>query len=111
MFNVESGAELDARASAAVSIGEVAPIALQGKPDIDPTTHHNIPTGKKDSKFSTDIERLDRMAKATVTIASAAMIGLHMHISSQITITKPDAGAKGVELIGRLRRLGHPISW
>jgi diaminopimelate decarboxylase len=38
---------------------------------------------------------------------------LHMHIGSQITTTEPYAGAvaKGVELIGRLRRLGHPIAW
>ena len=38
---------------------------------------------------------------------------MHMHIGSQITTTEPYAGAvaKGVELIGRLRRLGHPITW
>jgi len=41
------------------------------------------------------------------------MIGMHMHIGSQITTTEPYAGAvaKGVELIDRLRRLGHPIAW
>ena len=41
------------------------------------------------------------------------MIGMHMHIGSQITSTEPYAGAvaKGVELIGRLRKMGHPIAW
>jgi diaminopimelate decarboxylase len=41
------------------------------------------------------------------------MIGMHMHIGSQITSTEPYAGAvaKGVELIGRLRAMGHPIEW
>ena len=41
------------------------------------------------------------------------MIGMHMHIGSQITSTEPYAGAvaKGVELIGRLREMGHPIAW
>ena len=41
------------------------------------------------------------------------MIGMHMHIGSQITTTEPYAGAvaKGVEVIGRLRRMGHPIGW
>ena len=41
------------------------------------------------------------------------MIGMHMHIGSQITSTEPYAGAvaKGVELIGRLRKMGHPIEW
>jgi diaminopimelate decarboxylase len=41
------------------------------------------------------------------------MIGMHMHIGSQITSTDPYAGAvaKGVELIGLLRGMGHPIEW
>ena len=36
-----------------------------------------------------------------------------MHIGSQITTTEPYAGAvaKGVELIGRMREMGHPIAW
>jgi diaminopimelate decarboxylase len=44
---------------------------------------------------------------------SVRMIGIHMHIGSQITTTEPYAGAvaKGVELIDRLRGLGHPIEW
>jgi diaminopimelate decarboxylase len=109
MFNVESEAELNAKAHVAASIGKVAPIALQGNPDVDSKTHHYIPTGKKESKFGLDIERVEQMANATVTIPSLRMIGLHMHTSSQITTTKPHAGAKGVGLIRRLRRLGHPI--
>ena len=41
------------------------------------------------------------------------MIGMHMHIGSQITSIEPYAGAvaKGVELIDRLRGMGHPIGW
>ena len=41
------------------------------------------------------------------------MIGMHMHIGSQITTIDPYAAAvaKGVELIGRLRGMGHPIEW
>jgi diaminopimelate decarboxylase len=36
-----------------------------------------------------------------------------MHIGSQITSTEPYASAvaKGVDLIGRLRKFGHPIEW
>ena len=41
------------------------------------------------------------------------MIGMHMHIGSQITTVEPYAGAvaKGVEIIARLRGMGHPIAW
>ncbi len=113
MFNVESEAELEAVARVAASLGKVAPIALRVNPDVDPKTHRYISTGKKESKFGMDIERAARMAEAAVTIPSVRMIGMHMHIGSQITSIEPYAGAvaKGVELIGRLRKLGHPIEW
>ena len=108
MFNVESEAELDAIARVAASIGKVAPIALRVNPDVDPKTHRYISTGKKESKFGMDIERAERVAEAAVTIPSIRMIGMHMHIGSQITTTEPYAGAvaKGVELIDRLRQAG-----
>jgi diaminopimelate decarboxylase len=113
MFNVESEAELDAIARVAAAVGKVAPIALRVNPDVDPKTHRYISTGKKESKFGMDIERALRVAQAAVAIPSVRMIGMHMHIGSQITSTEPYAGAvaKGVELIGRLREMGHPIAW
>jgi diaminopimelate decarboxylase len=113
MFNVESEAELEAVARVAATIGRVAPIALRVNPDVDPRTHRYISTGKKESKFGMDLERAERVAQAAVRITSLRMIGLHMHIGSQITTVEPYAAAvaKGVELIGRLRALGHPIAW
>jgi diaminopimelate decarboxylase len=113
MFNVESEAELDTIGRVAATIGKVAPIALRVNPDVDPQTHRYISTGKKESKFGMDIERAQRVAETALTIPSIRMIGVHMHIGSQITTTEPYVGAvaKGVELIGRLRRLGHPITW
>jgi diaminopimelate decarboxylase len=91
----------------------VAPIALRVNPDVDPKTHRYISTGKKESKFGMDIERTLRVAEAAVSMGSVRMIGMHMHIGSQITTVEPYAGAvaKGVELIDRLRKMGHPIAW
>jgi diaminopimelate decarboxylase len=113
MFNVESEAELDAISRVATSMGRVAPIALRVNPDVDPKTHRHISTGKKESKFGMDIARAVRVAQAAFAVPSIRMIGLHMHIGSQITTTEPYAGAvaKGVTLIDELRRLGHPITW
>src|SRR5262249_31002541 len=64
-------------------------------------------------KFGMDIERALRVAESAVSVESVRMIGIHMHIGSQITTTGPYASAvaKGVELIGRLRGMGHPIVW
>jgi diaminopimelate decarboxylase len=113
MFNVESEAELDAIARIAAERGQIAPIALRVNPDVDPKTHRYISTGKKESKFGMNIERSLRLAERVRSIASLAMIGMHMHIGSQITTVEPYVGAvaKGVDLIGKLRAMGHPITW
>jgi diaminopimelate decarboxylase len=113
MFNVETEAELEAITRVAASIGKVAPIAIRVNPDVDPKTHRYISTGKKEPKFGMDIARAEQATETAKTISSIRMIGMHMHIGSQITTTEPYAGAvaKGVELIGRLRRLGYPIAW
>ncbi len=113
MFNVESEAELDAIARVAKAAGMVAPIAFRVNPDVDPKTHRYTSTGKKESKFGMDIDRSLKLAEHVVGIPSVSMIGMHMHIGSQITTVDPYAGAvaKGVELIAALRKMGHPITW
>jgi diaminopimelate decarboxylase len=113
MFNVESEAELDVIARVAASESKIAPIALRVNPDVDPKTHHYISTGKKESKFGMDIERTERLGRVATGMPSVRMIGMHMHIGSQITSTEPYASAvtRGIELIGHLRRQGHPIMW
>ena len=113
MFNVESEGELEAITRVAAAMNRVAPIALRVNPDVDPRTHRYISTGKKESKFGMDIERSLRVAEAALAMSSVRMIGMHMHIGSQITTTEPYAGAvaKGVEVIGQLRRMGPPIGW
>ncbi len=113
MFNVESEAELAAIARVAAEMGRIAPIALRVNPDVDPKTHRYISTGKKESKFGMDIDRAMDAARTVAKTPSLRMIGVHMHIGSQITSPEPYQGAveKGVELIARLRELGHPITW
>ena len=113
MFNVESEEELDAIGRVATGLGKVAPVALRVNPDVDPKTHRYISTGKKESKFGMDVDRALRLAERAVGMAGVSMIGMHMHIGSQITTAEPYAGAaaKGVEVIARLKGMGHPIGW
>lgn len=113
MFNVESEAELAAIDRVAVALGKIAPVALRVNPDVDPKTHRYISTGKKESKFGMDIDRSLRLAAEAVDMKGIRMIGMHMHIGSQITTVEPygHAAEKGVEIIDRLRAMGHPIAW
>ncbi|WP_435011457.1 diaminopimelate decarboxylase [Tundrisphaera lichenicola] len=113
MFNVESEAELAAIARVADSMGVQAPVALRVNPDVDPKTHRYISTGKKESKFGMDIDRSLALAERSKELKSVSMIGVHMHIGSQITTVEPYAGAAGkaVDIIAQLRSMGHPIAW
>ncbi len=113
MFNVESEAELDAIVRVSDKLGKVAPIALRVNPDVDPKTHRYISTGKKESKFGMDIDRSLALAQRIAGLKSVTMIGMHMHIGSQITTVEPyaNAVAKGVEIIDQMRKMGHPIGW
>src|SRR5215210_4551683 len=113
MFKVDSEEEPDEIARVAEGQGRVAPIALRVNPDVDPRTHRYISTGKKESKFGMDIARSLALAEVVKRLPSVSMIGMHMHIGSQITTSEPYAGAvaKGVEIISQLRAMGHPIAW
>ncbi len=113
MFNVESEAELEAIARVAAGLGKQAPVAFRANPDVDPKTHRYTSTGKKESKFGMDVDRAVRLAETAVGMKSITMIGLHMHIGSQITTVEPyaAAAAKGVDLVAKLREMGHPIAW
>ena len=113
MFNVESEAELAAIARVADSVGIKAPVALRVNPDVDPKTHRYTSTGKKESKFGMDIDRSLALAGRSKGLASVEMIGVHMHIGSGLLTTDPytSATGKAVDIIARLRAMGHPISW
>ncbi len=88
-------------------------MAFRVNPDVDPKTHRYISTGNKESKFGMDIERSLNLAERVKDLKSITMIGVHMHIGSQITTTDPYAGAAGkaVDIIAQMRAMGHPIAW
>jgi len=113
MFNVESEAELEAIDAVAQRLEIQAPVAPRVNPDVDPKTHRYISTGKKESKFGMDVERALRAAETVAQRPGLRLIGLHMHIGSQITSVEPyeAAAKKAAELVERLRGMGHEVQW
>ena len=114
MFNVESEAELDAIARVAGGDGQGRADRAAGQPRRRP---QDAPL-HLDRQEGVEVRhghrpRRSALAEAVAAIPSVSMIGMHMHIGSQITTIEPYAGAvaKGVEIIGRLREMGHPIAW
>jgi diaminopimelate decarboxylase len=112
LFNVESEAELYALADVAKNMGKVAPVALRVNPDLPPKTHIKTDTSVKGTKFGLDIETILDVAQKVVGNPNLRIIGLHMHLGSPILTTDPYRQGidKGLTLIDKLRRQGHPIS-
>ena len=110
-FNVESEPELDVLSEIAAGLGRTAHIALRINPDVDAKTHAKISTGKAENKFGIAYGDAPRLYAKAAKLPGIKVAGVHMHIGSQITDLKPfrDAFTLMRELVGELRRAGHPI--
>ncbi len=113
LFNVESAAELKALADVARAFGKPAPVALRVNPALPPKTHVKTDTSVKGTKFGLDIDTILEVAQAFVGNPHVRIVGLHMHLGSPIIKTDPyhEGARKGLALIERLRRQGHPIQY
>ncbi len=111
-FNVESEPELEALAAIASDMGLTAPIALRVNPDIDARTHHKIATGRKEDKFGLPIDRARDIYARAAQMPGLRIIGIDMHIGSQLTDLAPFEAAytKLAELTRQLRADGHTIT-
>src|SRR5881275_2699141 len=92
-FNVESEAELEYIDKIAGAKKSRAPIALRINPDVDPHTHAYISTGSHENKFGIALEDAPRIYERAAKMANIDIVGVQMHIGSQITEAGPFAAA------------------
>jgi diaminopimelate decarboxylase len=92
-FNVESEAELDYIDKIAGAKNLRAPIALRANPDVDPHTHDYISTGSRENKFGIALDRIAAVYKRAAEMRNIEIVGIQMHIGSQITQAAPFADA------------------
>ncbi len=92
-FNVESEAELDSMERIAGAKKMRAPIALRVNPDVDPHTHQYISTGSQENKFGIALNQVRAVYERAAGMSNIEIIGVQMHIGSQITEAKPFASA------------------
>jgi diaminopimelate decarboxylase len=111
MFNVESPAELALLDRVAQELGTRAPVALRVNPDVDPQTHPYISTGLRSAKFGIPIAQAPGEYAKAHRLAGIEVVGVHMHIGSQLTKVAPlaDALERVVNLVGTLRSEGISI--
>lgn len=111
-FNVESEPELDLLNEVARSKGMQAAMALRINPDVDAKTHAKISTGRAENKFGIGWGRAKAAYAYAATLPGLKVVGVDVHIGSQITDLAPfrEAFAKVVQLVHELRAEGHAIS-
>jgi diaminopimelate decarboxylase len=92
-FNVESEAELEHIGRIAGAKETRAPIALRVNPDVDAHTHEYISTGSHENKFGIALDRVGAVYEQAAKMQHVAIVGVQMHIGSQIAEAKPFASA------------------
>jgi diaminopimelate decarboxylase len=108
MFNVESVEELQVIDRVAASLRKAAPIAIRVNPDVDALTHDHITTGKKENKFGIPMAKSLSVFRMAAKLPRINLMGIHAHIGSQITSTRPYTATlnKVLELVDQLETEG-----
>ncbi|TAK15208.1 MAG: diaminopimelate decarboxylase [Acidobacteria bacterium] len=93
-INAESPGEVERIASIAERHpGAAARVAIRINPDVDAESHPHISTGLRTNKFGMSIDAARALAREIGRHPSLRIVGLHVHIGSQITKTAPLARA------------------
>lgn len=110
-INAESAGEIDRIATAARTHGTRARVALRINPDVDAGTHPYITTGVRGNKFGVPIDRAPALCRRIAGDFALNLVGLHVHVGSQILDVEPLARAAKllVQLAGALSVAGIAI--
>ncbi|MDP6429815.1 MAG: diaminopimelate decarboxylase [Rhodospirillales bacterium] len=88
-INIESEPELAEVDAAAAELGMRAPIAVRINPDIDAHTHDKISTGRGEDKFGVEWTRAHEVVTRAAGLKHVDVVGLAIHIGSQLTELGP----------------------
>ena len=103
LVNVESEQELHALDAVAKRLGVVAPVALRVNPEVlVDTPHPYTRTGEKGMKFGIPFDEALSVAKVAAKLKNLRLLGLDMHVGSQISQFAPYE--VGVQRLLYLRR-------
>jgi diaminopimelate decarboxylase len=89
VINAESAGELDRIAAIAAARGRDARVALRVNPDIDAGSHPHISTGLRINKFGVPLQDARGIYRDRRGRANLRLVGVHVHIGSQITTADP----------------------
>lgn len=88
-INAESIGELTRIASIAAAQGREARVAIRINPDVDAGSHPHISTGSHGTKFGVSMSHARSMVQRVVALSHLRLVGLHVHVGSQVVRTDP----------------------
>jgi diaminopimelate decarboxylase len=88
-FNIESASELALLERRAVAVGQEARVSIRVNPNVDAQTHPYIATGRNHNKFGLNPTQSLELARYAAGSASLFLVGLQMHIGSQVLQVGP----------------------
>jgi len=88
-INAESPGEMERIQAIAATHNTVARVAVRVNPDVDAGSHPNISTGHKTTKFGMSVVQAYAMVTEMAQRPNLRVVGLHVHIGSQITDSLP----------------------
>jgi diaminopimelate decarboxylase len=104
-INAESEGELVVLDEVARARGVVAPVALRVNPEVTvDSPHEYIRTGEKGHKFGIPFDEVPEAARLARSLPNLRLVGLDMHIGSQLATYEP-YGAALLRMLGLLTRL------
>lgn len=88
-INVESAGELERLEAIAHRRGTRAKVAIRVNPDVDARSHPYISTALRTSKFGVPLADAVELCRRAARSSHLELVGLHVHIGSQITDLDP----------------------
>lgn len=110
-INAESFGELARIADISHAAGRQARVAIRINPDVDAGSHPHISTGSRATKFGVSLDEARAMTRDVASRPGLKLVGLHMHVGSQITRPEPLARAAGIlaDLAREVMAQGVPL--
>jgi diaminopimelate decarboxylase len=110
-INIETEGELEALDRVARAQGRRQPAVFRINPDVGAGGHAKITTGSLENKFGVSFEEAARLYARASNMAGVRMLGLAVHIGSQITeLSELEAAFTRMgELTRALRAEGHEV--
>jgi diaminopimelate decarboxylase len=88
-INAESPGEMERIDAIARAHGICARVAVRINPDVDAGSHPHISTGHRSNKFGMTAARAHAMVTSMAAREHLKVVGLHVHVGSQITSVDP----------------------